>query len=152
MFSRRSDLVLSVLLIPCFAIALYATVGGSISGTIKDTTGGVIPGATLTLTNVALGTQFKAITDSQGLYTFPSLPVGRYELTIELAGFKPQKKTGLAIDADSALQVNATLEVGDLTSEVSVTTTEEVSEVHVETVATQLGEVVSDVKMTTLSL
>src|SRR5437762_11572721 len=112
MFSRRSDLVLSLLIIPCFAIALYAAVGGSISGTIKDATGGVIPGATLTLTNVALGTQSKLMTDSQGLYTFPSLPVGRCGLTIELARFKPQKKTGLAIDADSALQVNATVARG----------------------------------------
>ena len=49
------------------------------------------------------------------------------------------------IDADSALQVNATLEVGQ-TNEVSVSTAEEVAEVHVETVATQLGEVVSDIE------
>jgi Carboxypeptidase regulatory-like domain len=147
--SGRLRLAALILFIPTFGLAL---VGGSISGAIKDSSGGLIPGAMLALTNTALGTQFKTVTDNQGLYTFPSLPVGRYELTIEAPGFKTQKKTGLVIDADSALQVNATLEVGQVSTEVSVTTAEEVGEVHVETVATQLGEVVSDIKMTNLSL
>jgi hypothetical protein len=147
--SGRLRLAALILFIPTFGLAL---VGGSISGAIKDSSGGVIPGAMLALTNTALGTQFKTVTDNQGLYTFPSLPVGRYELTIEAPGFKTQKKTGLVIDADSALQVNATLEVGQVSTEVSVTTAEEVGEVHIETVATQLGEVVSDIKMTNLSL
>ncbi|HLH32930.1 MAG TPA: carboxypeptidase-like regulatory domain-containing protein, partial [Terriglobia bacterium] len=132
--------------------ASIAAVGGSISGTVKDASGGVIPGVSLTLTNTALGTQFKALTDSQGLFTFPSLPVGKYDLTVELTGFKSQKKTGLTIDADSALQINPVLEVASIAAEVSVTAAEELSEVHVETVATQLGEVVSDLKMTSLSL
>src|SRR5262249_28262182 len=134
------------------SLTSWAAVGGSISGTVKDSTGGVIPGVMLTLTNTSLGTQFKTTTDAQGLFTFPSLPVGRYDLTIETAGFTSQKKPDLVVDADSALQINATLEVQGLTNEVSVTTTEEASEVHVETVATQLGEVVSDIKMTNLSL
>ncbi len=152
MVLRQSHLVLSIVVLLCVGFIASAAVGGSISGTVKDSSGGVIPGVRLTLTNIALGTQFKVMTDGQGLYTFPSLPVGRYDLTLEASGFTPQKKTRLVIDADSALQVNATLEVGGLTSEVSVTTAAEFSEVHVETVATQLGEVVSDVKMTTLSL
>ena len=71
---------------------------------------------------------------------------------MEAPGFRAQKKAGLVVDADSALQINAVLEVQGLSNEVSVTTTEEASEVHVETVATQLGEVVTDIKMTNLSL
>jgi len=106
----------------------------------------------LSITNTALGTSFKSVTDARGYYSFPSLPVGHYDLSIELRGFKSQKKTGLVVDSDSALEINATLDVGDLSEEVSVTATEELTQVHVETVATQLGEVVSDVKMTTLSL
>src|SRR6266498_2861848 len=111
--SGRLRLAALILFIPTFGLAL---VGGSISGAIKDSSGGVIPGAMLALTNTALGTQFKTVTDNQGLYTFPSLPVGRYELTIEAPGFNTQKKTGLVIDADSALQVNATLEVGQVST------------------------------------
>src|SRR5215510_12315869 len=148
----KAGSVLLIVLLCCIVTTAFGAVGGSISGTIKDSSGGVVPGAMLTLTNTALGTQFKSVTDGQGLYTFPSLPVGRYELTIDATGFKSQKKTGLAIDADSALQVNITLEVGGVSSEGSVTASEELQEVHVESVATQLGEVVSDIKMTNLSL
>src|SRR5262245_35704953 len=90
---QRVFFVTAIILI---ATAAFAAVGGSISGTVKDTTGGVIPGATLTLTNTALGTQFKTTADTQGLYSFPSLPVGRYELTIDAAGFTSQKKQGLS--------------------------------------------------------
>jgi hypothetical protein len=150
--SKIFRLLLQFLVTTTVAVTLLAAVGGSISGTVKDQTGGVIPGVMLTLTNTALGTQFKTTTDAQGLYTFPSLPVGRYELTIDAAGFKSLKKPGLVVDADSALQINLALEVQGVSNEVSVTTTEEASEVHVETVATQLGEVVSDIKMTNLSL
>lgn len=130
----------------------WAAVGGSISGTMKDSTGGVIPGVMLTATNTALGTSFKATTDARGHYSFPSLPVGRYDLTIECNGFQTQKKTNLVVDSDSALELNTTMELAGVTTEVSVSTAEEFSQVHVETVATQLGEVVSDKKMTTLSL
>ena len=128
------------------AVAALAAVGGSISGTVKDPSGGVVPGAMLTLTNTALGSQFKTVADNQGLYTFPSLPVGRYDLTIEAPGFSVQKKAGLVIDADAALQINTALEVEGQTAEVSVSAVAEEAEVHVETVATQLGEVVSDAK------
>ena len=70
-----------------------AQVSGSISGTVKDVSGGVVPGVTVTATNVALGTQFTATTDAQGFYSLPKLPVGRYDLLIQIDGFKPQKRT-----------------------------------------------------------
>src|SRR6266513_1892063 len=103
MVVRQSYFVFLIALFCLLAITAFGAVGGSISGTLKDSSGGVIPGGTLTLTNNALGTQFKAVTDGQGLYTFPSLPVGRYDLTLDATGFTSQKKSGLAIDADSAI-------------------------------------------------
>jgi hypothetical protein len=106
----------------------------------------------LTLTNTILGASFKATTNNQGFYALPGLPVGRYDLTIEATGFKTQKKAGLVIDTDSALEVNPSLELGDVSDTVTVSTSDIANEVQVETVATQLGEVVSDTKMTTLSL
>lgn len=60
-----------------------AATGGSMVGTVKDQSGAVIPGAALTLINLDLTTTYKAETDAQGFYSFPNLPVGRYELTIE---------------------------------------------------------------------
>ena len=71
----------------------FAQAGGSISGTIKDPSAGVVPGATLTLVNTAIGTQFATTSDGQGAYAFPNVPVGRYELSVTLNGFKPIKRT-----------------------------------------------------------
>jgi hypothetical protein len=125
-----------------------AQVGGSLSGTVKDPSGGVVPGVSVTATNVVLGTMFPTITDGQGLYSFPKLAVGRYDVTFQIDGFKPQKRAGVAVDADSALQINVTLEIGAQSEEVTVT----VNAVRVDTVSTQLGEVVPSTTMTTLSL
>ncbi len=75
-----------------------AQAGGSVSGTVKDPSGAVIPGATVTLMNAALGNQLLAVTDGQGGDAFPNVPVGRYDVTITLEGFKPQRRAGLAVD------------------------------------------------------
>ena len=126
---------------------LSAQVGGSISGTIADPTGAMIPGAMVTITNAALGTQFNVISDMQGHYTFPNVPVGRYTLSATLSGFKPYSRA-LAVDVNSQVQINITLEMGEQTASVTVTGTA----TQVETASTQMGQVVSADKMTTLSL
>src|SRR5205085_12255857 len=73
-----------------FGAVAWALVGGSISGTVMDQSGGVIPKATVTVKNTAQGTELKTTTDNQGSYSFPNLAVGRYDLTIEANGFKTQ--------------------------------------------------------------
>lgn len=83
-----------------------AQVGGSISGTVRDQSNGVVPGVNVTATNTALGTISSTVTNGQGLYSFPKLPVARYDITLQIDGFKPQKQTGIQVDADSAVQVN----------------------------------------------
>src|SRR3954462_901525 len=84
------------LLIVLFALAAasssFAQVGGSISGTVKDPSGAVVPGVSVGAMNTVLGTEFNTVTDGQGLYTFPKLPVGKYNVTMTLEGFKPQKR------------------------------------------------------------
>lgn len=153
---HRASIVSSWLRVACLIVvallavrtSAFAQAGGSISGTVKDQTGGVIPGASVVLMNTALGTSFDAVTDAQGAYSFPNVPVGRYDLTITLEGFKPLKRTGLAVDINSRLQIDGTLEVGGQTETVTVTA----NTVHVETTSTQIGEVVPADTMTTLSL
>jgi carboxypeptidase family protein/TonB-dependent receptor-like protein len=132
----------------CACRAAFAQVGGSISGTIRDASGGVISGATVTAANTVLAAQVVAVSDAQGFYSLPKLPVGRYDLTFQIEGFKPQKRTGVVVDADAAVQVNATLEVGTQAETVTVTA----NQIRVDTVSTQLGEVVQARTMTTLSL
>src|SRR5215831_13449709 len=134
------------------ATAAFAAVGGSISGTIKDSTGGVIPGAMVTITNSSIRTEFKTMTDARGYFSFPNLAVGTWDLSLEATGFKPQKKAGLVIDVNTALEVNATLDVEAVTQEVSVSTDAATEAVQVEIVSTQLGEVVTGMEMTTVAL
>jgi hypothetical protein len=125
-------------------------VTGSISGTIKDPNGDAIAGAMVTVTNTAQGIATKTTTDAKGAYTFPSLAVGSYDLLAGIAGFRPEKRTGLTIDANSALQIDLTLQLAAQREEVTVSGTGE--DVHVETASTQGGEVVTAKEMTTVNL
>ena len=82
----------------------------SIWGTLRDPTGAVIPGVTLTITHTAQGTRTQTSTDAKGFYSFPSLAVGRYDLQVGATSFR---QTGLVIDADSALTVVLKLDMAE---------------------------------------
>src|SRR5215467_10603933 len=118
--AKLASLFLAPAIIVLLATSILAAVGGSISGTVKDTTGGVIPGAMVTVTNSSIRTEFKTMTDARGYFSFPNLAVGTWDLSIESTGFKPEKKRGLVIDVNTALEVNATLDVQSVSQEVSV--------------------------------
>jgi hypothetical protein len=141
--------LLITLLFACPVIVQAATTG-SISGTIIDPSGGVIPGVALVVTNPATGVQNKTSTDSKGFYSFPSLPVGHYDLRMEAPGFHPLDRKGLSIDANSALQVDMTMTMAEKVQELTVA--ESAGEVQLETVSTQMGEVVTGSKMTAVGL
>src|SRR4051812_10907094 len=78
----RLLLVFAMVLLPAFAFAQEATV----TGTVVDGTGGVLPGVTVTAVNAATGNNFLGVTDERGSYRVP-VRVGRYRITLELAGF-----------------------------------------------------------------
>jgi len=146
---RGPGLFLLTLVVICaMTTVTSAQVSGSLFGTVKDGSSGVVPGVSVTAANTVLGTVFTAVTDGQGLYSFPRLPVGRYDVTIQVDGFAPQKRVGLAVDADASLQLNATLELGSQAETVTVSA----NAVRVDTASTQLGEVVPATTMTRLSL
>jgi hypothetical protein len=125
-----------------------AGANGSISGTVKDATGAAVPGATVTLTNAATGVRAALASDGNGYYSFPSVPVGAYFLEVIQSNFKPYKLTGIVIDANSVLLIDPVLAIGTKTDAVTVTE----NEIHVETASTQLGEVITGEKMTTVPL
>src|SRR5579884_2840313 len=129
---------------------LWGAVTGRISGVVKDPSGAAIPGATATITNTEQGIQTKTTTDAGGNYSLPSVPVGTYDILFEAPGFRSEKRTGLVIDANAAIEQNMTLELAQRSEEVTVTDT--LSDVHVETASTQLGEVVSGREMTSVAL
>jgi Carboxypeptidase regulatory-like domain len=132
----------------CGTFVARAGVGGSISGTVTDSSGAVVAKASITVTNMDTGVQQAVTTDDKGFYSFLDLPVGHYALLVLTKGFKPYTRTNVVIDVNSVLSINATLEVGEKTDTVSVTD----NSVHVETSSSQLGEVITDMQMTTVPL
>src|SRR5580704_10738875 len=130
------------LLLP--AAFAWAGVGGSIARTVKDSSGAAIAGAVVTETGVRNTTA----TDDRGVYTFAVLPVGTYDVEVSRTGFKPYHRTGIALDADGALLVDAVLLVGADSESVTVSD----SAVHAETVSSQMGEVITGAQMTSVPL
>ena len=131
-----------------FAAALLAGTTGSISGTIKDPSGAVIPGATVTVTNTAQGIQSKVVADSKGEFTFPTLSVGRYDLDVTADGFRVYKRGNLTVNADGALRIDPAMEMIEKIEEVTVIE----NSAQVDTASTQVGEVVTSRAMTEVAL
>ncbi|MFN7997126.1 MAG: carboxypeptidase-like regulatory domain-containing protein [Bryobacteraceae bacterium] len=141
----------AMLLAVFFSISVpfaWAAITGRISGTVKDPTGAVIPNAQIVALETQTGIKTETKTDPAGSYSFPSLPVGRYELDVKAAGFRDFKQTGLVLDVNTALTVDIPLELGPASQEVTVNA----AAVQVETTNTQMGEVINESKMTTVPL
>jgi hypothetical protein len=141
----------AVAILLCAGLPLWAA-NGSLSGTVRDPSGAVVPGASITLINTALKTRYKTTTNSQGFYTFPTLPVGSYDLTVAAIGFKTHEKTNLKIDVDAALTVDVSVQLGEGSQTITVAATAATTEAQVDTVSTHLGEVVTGAQMRALPL
>lgn len=129
-------IVAVLLLIVCAGVGIQAqTIFGRISGTVRDNQGGVVPNANVTITNGATNLVRNATTDEDGFYTATNLPVGTYSILVARDGFKRAEQRGVVLVADARLTVDVTLEVGQLTETVQVTTSTG------ETVNTTSGEV-----------
>src|SRR5277367_4153667 len=144
-FSRAISLLAALFIL---ALAARAGVGGRISGTVKDATGAVIPKATVSITNADTGVRQVLITDDNGAFSFLNVQVGRYNLEVSATGFRPYQRTGIALDANSALTIDAVLEVGGRSDAVTVVD----NQLHVDTTSTQIGEVITDTQMTAVPL
>src|SRR5712671_1452516 len=111
----------ALILFVVFALTAVAQPGTSnITGTVRDTAGAVVPGATVTAKNEATGVTSTQTTNESGLYSFSSLPVGYYTITIEKQGFKTLQNTKNALEVGTPLTVDAALEVGQLSETVTV--------------------------------
>jgi hypothetical protein len=142
---------LSCNIIVIFALlgsALWAGDGGTLLGTITDPSGRAIAGAKVTATETATAVKQTIATDGRGFYAFQSLPVGRYEVEVNAAGFKPLRRTGVEVDVHGKVVVDASLEIGERTETVTVSE----AAAHVETADTQMGEVITGKQMTAVPL
>jgi hypothetical protein len=122
----------AVLALACVAgssPAAFAQGGGattSLSGDVSDPSGGVIPGATVTVKSVATATEFTATTNDQGSFTVPAIDPGAYTVTVTLTGFKTAVLNNVRVTAAVPATVRVTLEVGGLEETVMVTSGSEI--------------------------
>jgi hypothetical protein len=93
---------------------------GTITGVVRDQSGGVLPGVTVTATHTTRGLTKEVVTSATGVYTLPYLPIGTYDLTFSLAGFQTGRTTGIAVHVNDRVEVNGTLEVGVVTDTIEV--------------------------------
>jgi Carboxypeptidase regulatory-like domain len=100
--------------------AFAQTVTGEIRGTVRDTSGGVLPGVNVTVVNVQTGLKRTEVTDTTGSYVFLSLPIGQYTVSAELEGFRKAEKTGFNLDADGRITADFSLNIGTLSETVTV--------------------------------
>jgi carboxypeptidase family protein/TonB-dependent receptor-like protein len=102
---------------PAFAQGSFFT---SLSGTVSDPSGGVLPGATVRIANNGTGEEFNAVTGSDGGFSVPSLPGGIYSVTVSLMGFKTSILNAVTLNAAVPASVKVTLQVGALEESVTV--------------------------------
>jgi hypothetical protein len=126
----------------------WASVGGRISGTVKDPSGNLIVNATVTVRETGTGLLYTAHSDKSGYYIFPVLPVGHYVLDVEASGFGKYERKDIILDTNAALTLNAPLEIGSVSQNVTVSD----NTLHVETVSTQMGQVINGRQMTAVPL
>jgi hypothetical protein len=145
----RRCAVVGVFAFVLFALTLAsASITGSISGVVTDKSGAVVSGATVVATETQTGVKTTQTTDSKGFYNLPTLAVGTYDLEISQVGFKIYRQTGVVINNNSALRVDASLAIGSISEKIEVST----DSVNVETTSTQMGQVIEGSKMTSVPL
>ncbi len=126
----------------------FAGVGGSIAGTVQDSSGAAIAQATVVLLSDDTGVQQSTTTDTHGAYVFPVLPVGGYVLEVNHPGFGLYRRTGIGVNANSAIVLDIVLQIGQRADAVTVSD----SKVHLETYSSQVGEVISAEQMNAVPL
>ena len=102
------------------AFAQSQAINGTIEGTITDDSGAVLPGVTVTVTNLDTGASRSVLSNEAGVYRAPLLPLGTYRVTAELTGFKKFEQAGIVLTAGETAVVNLRLGVGTVTETVSV--------------------------------
>ena len=113
--------LLALLIGPMAVASAYAqSFTGGLRGAVKDS-GGVIPGATVTLVNEGSGASREAVSNEQGQYNFAAVPPGSYTVKAALTGFKSYENKGVRIATQQFVTLDITLDVGSLQETITVT-------------------------------
>ncbi|HXH06517.1 MAG TPA: TonB-dependent receptor [Vicinamibacterales bacterium] len=135
---RIATALLAVVLAAAEPVLGQGAVTAPLSGTVVDTSGGVLPGADVVVRNDATGATYTTVTNEQGIFTIPALNPGRYTVTVSLAGFKTVTLNDVEINAGVPAAVRAVLEVGQLQETVTVEAASSLVQTQTAAVATTL--------------
>src|SRR5215212_2990430 len=134
----------SIVLVSLFVATISSgwsqTITGSITGTVTDPAGAVVPNATVTARNVNTNITTETRTSSAGTYNLLFLPVGAYTISVQATGFKTAGVAQFPLSVNQTARVDVTMEVGAVNETVDVT---EASSPVIQTESTQTGEVIS---------
>jgi len=138
-----------------FLVLVFLAIGGlpvfgqttsSLTGTVTDPTGAVVPGAAVTVRSQDTGQEFTAKTNDEGIFTVPSLATGFYTATISVKNFKQAKVTGIKIDVGKPSSVAVTLEIGSQAETVTIVGGGELLQTQTATIGTTLtGRQITDI-------
>jgi carboxypeptidase family protein len=140
--------VLCGLFVALTAAAALAQATAQINGTVRDSSGGVLPGATVTAIQTETAFKREVITDAEGLYSFPGIPIGPYRLEVMLPGFRSSVQTGIVLQVNSNPVIPITLALG----EVAETVTVQANAQMVETRNLGVGQVMDNKRIVDLPL
>src|SRR2546425_1921365 len=119
-FGRFAAAIVVLIALPtCLVFAQTST--ATILGVVKDTSGALVPGVSITIKHTDTGLTRTAISRESGDYNVPLLPVGAYEITTAMPGFKQQVRSGINLAVGQQAVINLTLEVGAIAEQVTVT-------------------------------
>jgi len=127
---------------------VFAQSTAQVSGSVKDQTGAVLPGAEVTMTQTETGLVRTTISDETGSYSLPNLPIGPYKLEAQLPGFRLYAQTGIVLQVNSNPVINVVLQVGQITDQVEV----QANAALVETRSTAVGQVMENTRILELPL
>jgi hypothetical protein len=139
-------LLLMILVCPRYLVAQVTS--GSISGTIRDQSSAIVPNATIVATQVETANSVSTKTNSLGLYSFPNLTIGTYQISAEAKGFKRYVGTGVTLDVNAHLQLDIMMQLGSVSETVQVSA--EVTGVNTE--SSEVGGLVNSEQVKELPL
>ena len=138
--------LIGVLLLGC--MASWAGQGGTITGTVADPSGAVIPGVSVIISNPGTGLKQVVSTNSEGFFSSSELEPGSYQVEVHSSGFGPFFENGLTVSVGQVLALNVKLELGQQATTVTVSE----SNLHVETADTATGDTITAAKMSSIPL
>jgi hypothetical protein len=140
---------------PCHVFLLTVLASGiacaqtaTILGTVTDPSGSIVPTATVTIVNTGTSARRVLQTNSSGSYLAPELPIGPYSVSAEAPGFKRYERTGLKLDTNDVVRIDAVLEVGQVTENVTV----EAAAVQVESDSSEISDLISGTQVADLAI